>query len=435
VSLVRRALVLVLPVALMIALPAVASASVSFTPRRDLALPISQRGTRAGDFNGDGRQDIAVADTRGFVCILRGTGSGSFLASSPRHSPGARCVLAGQQPTVLATGDLNGDGRDDLVVGSALSTKVAVWLSTPWSVLTPRDFDVGKTPTGAAIGDFNRDGVPDLAVTKDGSSEVSVLVGTGSGHFSPETVLAGPEFPRELAIADFNEDGEQDLAVADFGGGVSIFLGHGDGSFAPEVKYAAGMGPVGLAVADYNSDGHQDLAVSCVYTGVALLLGDGSGAFAAPANFTAGYEPTGIAAADFDGDGHQDVAVVNAYPDTDVDVLLGDGSGELATPISILPRGDAMGFAAGNFNSDSLPDLVIFETSAAWDLHWNGLSVLLNASSPDSRQVVARAANLRTRFSPFASKKAHSSRPSSVAGSPQNHHSRPMRHQFRVARN
>ena len=164
----------------------------------------------------------------------------------------------------------------------------------------PTDFAVDDEPTSVAVGDFNDDGRQDLALASrelwgaDGDhGSVTVLLGTGDGSFGSAAVYPTGKSLGAIAVGDFNDDGAQDLAVANRGSDdVSILLGTGTGSFTPATDYAVGNLPVSIAVGDFNDDGAQDLAVAdyginsnwacCVgaSNGVAVLLGKGTGSFA-----------------------------------------------------------------------------------------------------------------------------------------------------------
>ncbi|MGH8865117.1 MAG: FG-GAP repeat domain-containing protein, partial [Burkholderiales bacterium] len=99
----------------------------------------------------------------------------------------------------------------------------------------------GDNPESVAIGDVNRDGRPDLVVANLGSANVSVLLGKGDGSFQPAVNLAAGDFPVSVALGDVNRDGRPDLAVANANSdNVSVLLGNGDGTFQPAVNFAAG---------------------------------------------------------------------------------------------------------------------------------------------------------------------------------------------------
>lgn len=273
----------------------------------------------AADFNGDGRIDLATADNGNVglpgppaVSVLLGNGDGTFQP----HLDSATA----EGPFALAAGDFNGDGKLD--VATALyndntGSQVSVLLGKGNGTFYPHvEYQAGSSPNAVVVGDFNGDGKLDL-VTENGdtgSGDINVLLGNGDGTFqSPVEYPAGAIPFFGLATGDFNGDGHLDLAVVSQGNdSVSILLGNGDGSFRPPASYAVGVNPTGLALGDFNADGVLDLAVVERY-GVAVMLGNGDGTFGAPSKFTTGAVTLGpLTVGDFNGDGKLDMVVVDA---------------------------------------------------------------------------------------------------------------------------
>jgi hypothetical protein len=220
-----------------------------------------------GDFNGDGKADIAVADAgfnQGGVYVLLGTGTGSFGAATK--------FTAGLRPRAVATGDFNSDGKIDLAVANvgANFNKVSVLLGAGNGTFgAPTHFAAGSSPIDVAVSDLNNDGKSDLAVVNTDSNNVSILLGNGSGSFGPATnFAAGTSFPLSVTVGDFNVDGKKDLAVGPNGGfpntpgSVFIMTGDGTGSFKYPTAFTVGGGPSTLATGDFNNNGKIDLAVA-----------------------------------------------------------------------------------------------------------------------------------------------------------------------------
>ena len=296
-----------------------------------------------GDFNGDGIQDLAVVNNGSYdVTILLGNGSGGFTAAA--GSP----IAVGASPLFVAVGDFNGDGVQDLAVANAGTSNVTVLLgdgSGGFTAALNSPFATGVEPYAVAVGDFNRDGKQDLAIA-NGAGSVTVLLGDGTGDFTAATgsPFAAGSGPDALAVADFNGDGFQDLAVADYGSTtVSVLLGDGSGGFraAPGSPFAAGMQPTSVAVGDFNGDGIPDLAVAdqAGAKSVTILLGNGSGGFVPASGIpvTAVPNPFSVAVGDFNGDGVQDLAIASQSANN-VAVL----AGAAVTPLCYLSGGGAV---------------------------------------------------------------------------------------------
>ena len=180
----------------------------------------------------------------------------------------------GTRSQSVAVGDFNGDGKLDLAVANYDSNTVSILLGTgTGSFGAKTDFGTGIEPASVAVGDFNGDGKLDLAVTNFGYSfagepiidprTVSILLGTGTGSFGAKTDFGTGSGPASVAVGDFNGDGNLDLAVANFvDDTVSILLGTGTGSFGAKTDFGTGSLPLSVAVGDFNGDGKLDLAVA-----------------------------------------------------------------------------------------------------------------------------------------------------------------------------
>jgi hypothetical protein len=338
------------------------------------ALPIV---LAAGDFNGDGKADLAVTIYGGNeVGVLLGNGDGTFQAvmSYP--------VGPNLDPWYVTVGDLNGDGILDLAVSSGGSVSVLLG-NGDGTFRAAHGYPVGLSENyggsgnSVAIGDFNGDGKPDLVVVNNAGNNVSVLLGNGDGTFpaAPNySTGSSSDYSGGVAVADFNGDGILDLAVinpavidpAGMGvspGTLSILLGKGDGTFQAAVNYPTGLNPAGVAVADFNGDGILDLAVTNTFSAnLGIYLGKGDGTFQRAAYYEAGNSPGCVVVADFNGDGILDLAVTNDnYPNSKVSVLLGKGDGRFKGPIRFaLPEGaDPGSIVVGDFNADGVPDLAV----------------------------------------------------------------------------
>jgi len=317
----------------------------------------------AGDFNGDGADDLAVIGynpPNTLSVLLSGFGGkDSFAGVYYPTVPVDHYCTAG--PT--STGDFNADGKLDLAVSYSCSCCAPEDYGVVVTLLgngdgtfpvSPNLADVvGANPSSLAVEDFNKDGKPDLVVATSGCAPglfpgcgpagVSVLLGNGDGTFQTAVNYSAGLGPPSVAVGDFNGDGKLDLAVSNAGSdNVSVLLGNGDGTFQAAANYGAGSGPISVAVGGFNSDGKLDLAVANgISNNVTLLLGNGDGSFRPGAIYGVTSGLRSIVVGDFNGDGRLDLAVASGASNPEgvpvsvtVSVLLGNGNGSFQSPMT-----------------------------------------------------------------------------------------------------
>jgi hypothetical protein len=227
------------------------------------------------DFNGDGHLDVAVTNEgvngKGSVMVFFGNGDGTF------QKPTTYNLSA--YPTSVAAGDLNGDGHPDLAVAQ-YQAGVAVLLNKGSGKFgKPVLYPVSPaTVTNVVIAELNQDNHPDLVVAT--FSAVGVLLGTGGGKFGKAALYSTSPIsqgnPYAVVVADFNLDGKPDIATVLFQGDPGLFYGRGDGTFRSVVPIRLrDPGGTSLVAADFNKDGAPDLAITNKYTSqIAILLNE-----------------------------------------------------------------------------------------------------------------------------------------------------------------
>lgn len=288
-----------------------------------------------GDFNGDGKPDVATADNRrATVSVLPGNGDGTLQGHVQVPLPvGPKRV----RPSAVAAADFDGDGRDDLAVADATPDEEGP-LGRLYVLLARPDGSFGTPipPEGLATGEARADTTlvavridenptVDLAVAVNSTRAVRLFYGQGDGTFR-----AGPDLPARgigpfgIAAADMNRDGRQDLVLSCRGSAsISVLLNAGGGTFLAAQTSPAGGGPFAVALGDLDGDGLPDAAVPnsatderIVDDGVATLaLSDGRGGLPRLLRLAAPLVPFGVAVADLNGDGRLDVATVGSLAD------------------------------------------------------------------------------------------------------------------------
>lgn len=235
------------------------------------------RGMTAGDFNGDGHLDLAVSAIAGapYDFMLLGNGDGTF-----RQTYLENVFAVG----AVATGDFNGDGMLDLAFIAPLEAYLGRGDGTFTSPLTMAPMVRAATPVNfaalqsMAVGDFNGDGIPDIAYIDPTAQELYVERGNGDGTFTLVSSQATTTRAANVATADMNGDGKLDLVAVDSAGNIDVYPGYGDGTFAAPIAAPAGNAPGGpIAIADFNRDGKLDIAVANPQDGTVSVLTQSGG--------------------------------------------------------------------------------------------------------------------------------------------------------------
>jgi len=345
----------------------------SFAAKVDFATGVNPNSVAIGDLDGDGKPDLAVANSSSNTVSVLGNG---LMLTVTAFSPASGYTGAAGSTTVSITGtNFSATAANNIVYFGAVKATVTAATTTQLTVTAPSgatwqpisvtvggvtaysysvanpfiptfagkgsitpndfalrvDFATGTAPYYVAIGDLDGDGKPDLAVANGTSNTVSVFRNTSvSGSITTGSFAAKVDFttgtkPNCVAIGDLDGDGKPDLAVTNaFGATVSVFRNTSTigsitvGSFAAKVDFVTGTTPWAIAIGDLDGDGEPDLAVTnqssytvSVFRNTSTIGSISPSSFAAKVDFTTGADPRIVSIGDLDGDGRPEMAVAN----------------------------------------------------------------------------------------------------------------------------
>ncbi|MEO7298160.1 MAG: immunoglobulin domain-containing protein [Verrucomicrobiota bacterium] len=364
-------------------------------------------GVKIVDLDGDGKSDLVVANnTENTISVYRNIGTNGSLtlgSFAPRIN-----FAVGASPRHVTIGDIDGDGKRDIVVANNGGSTVSVFrnISTPGDFtvnsLAPKvDFSTGTNPNQLALVDLNGDGKLDLATANSGTSTLSIFRNTASvGNITASSFAARVDFPAStqsggLAAADIDGDGKPDLALSNLGGNsISLFrnttpVGNAAITLATKVDFATPGNPFGgMSIGDLDGDGKLDIAVATYNGGTVSVFRNISttgvittNSLAARFDLATGGSTHGVVTVDIDGDGKSDLVAVSEYANA-VAVfrnLSTNGTlvaGSFAPRIDFATASNPGGVAVGDLDGDGRPDVVAAAS------YGNVLSIFKNQNIP-----------------------------------------------------
>ena len=372
-----------------------ASAIVAFSPTLQFTTGEQSVAVAMGDFFGHGQLDLAVTNAfSNAVSVLRNTTAPGDITPA-FVTTYTLDMNPASEPRAVAFGDITGDGKPELIVGSDDALSVFVNTPSPTLDFPASSFLGSNLMRSVAKGDFNGDSKPDVAVANSGSNTVSVFLNTTpTGATTPNFAakvdfgglpLASSLSPHAVSVDDFNGDGKPDIAIANaYSDNLAVFLNTtATGATAPNFTgpqfFPVGVRPFSLATGDINGDGHPDLiAGNTSSANLSVLLNDGTGQFRATQNVPVGNTPYGVAVADVNGDGKLDLTVSD-FGQPSVTILLNTTVTGATTATfnrtDVTTKNFTFGAAVGDVDGDGKPDVVVT------NYYSGSVSVLLNRTA------------------------------------------------------
>jgi hypothetical protein len=378
--------------------------------------PDTVQGIATGDFDNDGQPDFALTGRR--LSVYRNLGGGASFAKT--------AYLAGENQVGIKTADMDGDGNLDITVSNYLANSVSVYSNDGTGNFPgKREWGVGWAPNSHGIGDVNADGRPDIVAAASQLSQTTVNVvlnagqrnyiarrdygmlgaawGVGIADFdrdgdrdvvspaaisnadgpfifygNPDGTLQdgiqienwGNNFPTDVAVGDFNDDSWPDFVTSIFSPGnrIRVSINQGNGTFLPSVSYEAGGNPSGVGIGDLNADGNLDIVNSNgsqLDNTISVFIGNGDGTFQPQVVVPVGFRPSDVLLADFDRNGRSEV-IVTHFGSSAIYYLKPDANGVLGPP-EIINVGAAQNNAvAADFDNDGWLDAMVAAGNAVF---------------------------------------------------------------------
>ncbi|MFN6050250.1 MAG: FG-GAP repeat domain-containing protein, partial [Planctomycetia bacterium] len=280
--------------------------AVPFSPAFPYAVSITLAGSspisNSGSFTVTFNQNVVGVDAADFQIVNTGSVANGTISSVSG---------SGTTYTVNVTG-ITGSGTLGLNLVDAPS------ISASPSFGNPSNFSTGLGSLSVTMGDINGDGKLDIVTANHGSNTTSVLLGSGNGAFGPKTDFATGTIPRSVSLGDVNGDGKLDIITANEKYSTSSVLlnttasGATTPSFSNQSTFPTGTNPYSVTLGDVDGDGKLDIVTANKGANTAsVLLGNGDGTFKGQTTFVTGNEPFSVTLGDVNGDDKLDIITAN----------------------------------------------------------------------------------------------------------------------------
>jgi hypothetical protein len=308
-----------------------------------ISLPAHPIAARAADLNGDGYDDLVVTyDDTNVVSVLLSSGShGTNFAAPVEYVFSA---LPDPQATAMFVADLNGDGKQDIIVSTASDDSVNILFGTAVTAFTsPVTYVVGANPVWINVSDVDHDGFQDIVTANKDDGTISILYGSAGGSYgvSRTVALDGDPQPVRVTTPDINRNGRLALAVVNYASNtVSLLTQQSNGSFLLTSNYTVGTHPTDFFLRDLDGDGFSDLAVLNSDSGtIDILFNHGTGSYVSKSTIAAGVEPTALFGGKFASSQNINGLLVADAADDSIAVYMFDGPTAVGSSVTVNENG------------------------------------------------------------------------------------------------